>query len=627
MNKPVEILKKYWGFDSFRAQQLETINAVLNNQDVITLLPTGGGKSLCYQIPALIKDGTCIVVSPLIALINDQIDSLKAKGITALNIPAGSDQDEIVRIFDNLKYGNYKFLYLSPERIQSKFIQEKIKQLPISFFAIDEAHCISEWGQDFRPSYTLLSVLKELKDNTSIIALTATATSKVINDIEVILKLENTTLFKKSFYKENLSYTILKSEDKLYRLQQIFSKTNSPAIIYVNSRKRTFEIANFLKANGFKATSYHGGLTSVEKETAYKSWLSNSTPIIVATNAFGMGIDRPDVNLVVHYDIPSSVENYVQEAGRAGRDGKKSYAIMLTNTSDLKLTLNLFENAQPSLAEIKLVHSKLYQYFQIAKGEHIETSFDFNILDFSSIYNLKVRKVFNALQLLNNFGIIELNHFGQKRSSIQFLINRNELYNYKSNDNIKRKLLDTLLRMYGGVFEQEVRINEFSIAKHLGSTSQRVIKLLTELNTEEVINYQKSSKNSSLFFLHPREDDLTINRFSKKIQQVLQHKYNKLKTLVNLIENDTICRSIQILNYFEEKSHKDCGICDVCLAKQKVQNISSEVLDIIKTYGEISSRDICNKLNYKERDILIHLRKLLAEEKIRVSNYNTYLLA
>ncbi|WP_299679057.1 ATP-dependent DNA helicase RecQ [uncultured Tenacibaculum sp.] len=626
MNSPVDILKRYWGFDTFRTQQLEIIESVLNDKDTIALLPTGGGKSICYQIPALIKEGICIVVSPLIALINDQVNSLDAKGIKAFHIPAGSSQDEVVRIFDNLKFGNYKFLYLSPERIQSKFIQEKIKQLPISFFAIDEAHCISEWGHDFRPSYAELSILKELKNDTPIIALTATATKKVLVDIDSTLHLKEPILFKKSFYKPNLSYRILKSEDKLYRLKEIFTKINSPAIVYVSSRKKTVEISNFLNANGFKSASYHAGLSAIEKEVAYKSWMNNRTPIMVATNAFGMGIDRPDVKVVIHYNIPSSIENYVQEAGRAGRNSDNSYAITLTNESDIKLTLNLFESSQPTLKEIKFTHAKLYQYYQIAKGELVETGFDFNILEFCNVYNLPTRKVFNILQILNNFGIIELNHFSQKKSTLQFLIHHNQLNSYKSANGRKIKFIDTLLRMYGGLFEQEVQINEFTIGKLVGITSTRVIDILNELHIDQIINYKKSSKNSTLYFLHPREDDLTINRSSKKITQLLSYKHEKIKNLIQFIKNDTVCRSVQLLSYFGEENPKVCNTCDVCLRKEKIIDVSSQILNLIKERTEISSREICQILNYKERDILIHLRKLLAEEKIKVTNYNTYLL-
>ncbi|SNR15640.1 RecQ family ATP-dependent DNA helicase [Tenacibaculum jejuense] len=627
MNTPTEILKKYWGFDSFRPQQLEIIEAVLNNKDTTALLPTGGGKSICYQIPALIKEGVCIVISPLIALIQDQINSLDKRGIKAFYIPSGSHQDEIVRIFDNLKFGNYKFLYLSPERIQSKFIQEKIKQLSVSFFAVDEAHCISEWGHDFRPSYTQLSILKELKENTPVIALTATATNKVLEDIYSTLSLNEPLTFKKSFYKPNLGYRILKSEDKLYRLKEIFTKIKAPAIVYVSSRKKTIELSNFLNSKGFKATSYHGGLSLSEKEIAYKNWMNNTCRIIVATNAFGMGIDRADVKIVVHYDIPNSIENYVQEAGRAGRNNESCYAIMLTNESDIKLTLNLFKDSQPSLEEIKHVHTKLHQYFKIANGEFIDTGFDFNILDFCNIYNLPVRKVYNILQILNNFGIIELNHFNQKKSTLQFLIPYGQLSKYKLANPKKNKFIDTLLRMYGGLFEQDVSINEFAIAKILGITSKHLIHLLDELHNDQIVNYKKSSKDSMLYFLHPREDNRTINRFSKKIKNLLTYKAQKLGNIIQFIQNDAVCRNIQLLNYFNEPNAKECGICDVCLKKEKIIDVSKEILAIIKDNREISSREICEKLNYKERDILIHLRKLLGEEKIKVTNYNTYLLA
>ena len=361
-----KILATYWGFTSFRVPQKEIINCVLENRDAIALLPTGGGKSLCFQIPALAKEGICIVISPLIALMQDQVANLKKRDIKAVTIPSGSNQNEIVTLFDQIKFGKVKFLYISPERLQSSLIQQKIKELNVNLVAIDEAHCISEWGHDFRPSYRNIKVLKEILPAVTFIALTATANKKVLADISNNLALSNHQTFKKSFFRENLAYQVFKIEDKLGRLLQIFTKTKVPAIIYVNSRKKTEELANFLNANKFKSTFYHAGLSAIEKQTAFNNWMTEKKPIIVATNAFGMGIDKPNVGLVIHYNLPSSTENYVQETGRAGRNEKKSFGVLLYNENDVYLHQQQTENSTPTVLEVKEVHKKLYQYFRIA---------------------------------------------------------------------------------------------------------------------------------------------------------------------------------------------------------------------------------------------------------------------
>ena len=340
MQTPAQILKNYWNYNEFRSPQEEIISTVLRKKNSIVLLPTGGGKSLCYQIPALLSEGICIVISPLIALINDQVNALKEKNIKAIALTSQLNENETIIAFDNLQFGNYKFLYLSPEKLQSPFIQDKIKQLNVSIIAIDEAHCISEWGHDFRPSYLQLNVLKKLHSSATFIALTGTATQKVLDDIALHLEIENPQLFKKSFYRDNLQYSVIETEDIYGKLIHLLSKTNNSAIIYTNNRKQTKEVCSFLNRNNFKSSYYHGGLSVLEKEVSYKKWIKNETPVMVATNAFGMGIDKPDVRMVIHINTPNSIENYIQEAGRAGRDGKPSNAIILTNNHNLFETEN-----------------------------------------------------------------------------------------------------------------------------------------------------------------------------------------------------------------------------------------------------------------------------------------------
>ena len=628
MISPEKILKEYWGFTSFRASQKEIITNVLENIDSIALLPTGGGKSICFQVPALVKEGVCIVISPLIALMQDQVENLKKRDIKAITIPSGSNQNEIITLFDQVKFGKIKFLYISPERLQARLIQQKIKELNVNLIAIDEAHCISEWGHDFRPSYRNIKILKEILPEVPFIALTATANNKVLKDISNNLQLSNHRLFKKSFFRENLAYQVFKIEDKLERLLQIFTKTKVPAIIYVNSRKKTAEIANFLNANAFKSTFYHAGLTVVEKETAFSDWMTEKKPIIVATNAFGMGIDKPNVGLVIHYNLPSSIENYVQETGRAGRNENKSFGVLLYNENDIFLQKQQTENSIPSILEVKEVHKKLYQYFRIANGELLEEAFSFNFYEFCKKYNFQSLKTDVILKLLVNYGIIELDSNFHKKSTLKVIGTHYSVLNFSKNNRSFKNFINVLLRTYGGLFEDEVKINEFFIAKKASITSTQVIKNLSMLAEQHLVEYIPVEGSVSLRFLLPREDDKTINRFSKELKQFLFLKREKATNFINFITNNTLCRSIQLLSYFDEETETACTICDVCIGNKKVDNqqLSSEILVLLKEKKHLSSKEISRLLNIFEKDILIHLQTLLSENKIRINNQNKFQL-
>jgi ATP-dependent DNA helicase RecQ len=628
MISPEKILKEYWGFTSFRASQKEIITNVLENIDSIALLPTGGGKSICFQVPALVKEGVCIVISPLIALMQDQVENLKKRDIKAITIPSGSNQNEVITLFDQVKFGKVKFLYISPERLQARLIQQKIKELNVNLIAIDEAHCISEWGHDFRPSYRNIKILKEILPEVPFIALTATANNKVLKDISNNLQLSNHRLFKKSFFRENLAYQVFKIEDKLERLLQIFTKTKVPAIIYVNSRKKTAEIANFLNANAFKSTFYHAGLTVVEKETAFSDWMTEKKPIIVATNAFGMGIDKPNVGLVIHYNLPSSIENYVQETGRAGRNENKSFGVLLYNENDIFLQKQQTENSIPSILEVKEVHKKLYQYFRIANGELLEEAFSFNFYEFCKKYNFQSLKTDVILKLLVNYGIIELDSNFHKKSTLKVIGTHYSVLNFSKNNRSFKNFINVLLRTYGGLFEDEVKINEFFIAKKASITSTQVIKNLSMLAEQHLVEYIPVEGSVSLRFLLPREDDKTINRFSKELKQFLFLKREKATNFINFTTNNTLCRSIQLLSYFDEETETACTICDVCIGNKKVDNqqLSSEILVLLKEKKHLSSKEISRLLNIFEKDILIHLQTLLSENKIRINNQNKFQL-
>lgn len=627
MISPREILKEYWGHSAFRPLQEEIIGAVLAQKNTVALLPTGGGKSICFQVPALLLKGVCIVISPLTALMEEQVTRLQEKGIKAMRIPAKSSQDEMIALFDNLKFGNFKFLYISPERLQSRFIQQKIKELTVSFVAIDEAHCISECGHDFRSSYRKINILRELLPNVNFIALTATANQKVIEDIFSNLELADGVLFKQSFKREKLAYQIFTIEDKLNRLLQIFKKTKTPAIVYINSRKKVEEISNFLNANNLSSSFYHAGLSTEIKKSTFENWMTEKTPIIVATNAFGMGIDKANVGVVIHLNIPSSIENYVQEAGRAGRNGKKSFSVVLQNDTDIRLFKEQLERNLPTIKEIKEIYKKMFQHFQIGNGELLETPFEFNFLEFCEKYGFSSSKVTTCLKLLSNQGIVTVQTDFNKKSLVHFTTTSKKVINFTKNNDKLHQFISVVLRNYGGIFEQETKIDEYYLAKKAGITNQQVRKYLTKLEDAEVLIYKQAELSTEVLFLHPREDEKTINRNAKEIQQYLDQKRKKAADLIDFIKNNTLCRSKQILTYFDEKETKVCGICDVCLSNKKAPpSLRNNILELLSKTTAISSLEICHLIDTNEKHILIHLQTLLSEGKIALNHQNKFYL-
>ena len=628
MTSPAQILQKYWGYSSFRDSQEDIIEAVLNKRDVVTILPTGGGKSLCYQVPGLILEGVCLVISPLISLMNDQTEQLRNNGIKALTIKSKATTDEIVSLFDNLKFGKYKFLYLSPERLQSDLVIQKIKEININLIAVDEAHCISEWGHDFRPSYRLIYKVRDLLPNINMIALTATATKKVVDDIIENLNLSKTSIFKKSFYRNNLAYQIIKNENKLGKLEQIFKKNPFPTIIYVNSRKKTEDISNFINAKGYLSTFYHGGMTNESKTIAFDSWMNEDRLIMVATNAFGMGIDKPNVKVVIHLDLPASIENYVQEAGRAGRNGEKSFSVVLQNENDINSFKKNTLETIPTINEIKNVHRKLYQYFQIALGELPEVSFDFNFLKFCQTYKLSHKKTTTIFQILKKNSIIEINSTFSQKSTVIFILSSKQLIRQTFNNKLTRKLIDFILRSHGGVFQKEVKINEFDIAKRMQINSLTVKELLNKLDHLNIIDYKEASSNEDFTFLTPREDDKTINRISRSIEKYLNQQQKKSKELIYFIRNNTTCRYIQLSRYFNEKKVSKCTLCDVCISDKKNSSnrIEKDIKELFKDRKEISQDEIIFSLEHDEKAILIHLRNLLSKDKIGLTANNKFFI-
>ncbi len=625
-----KILEKYWGFTKFRKPQEAIIDDVVNKKDVIALLPTGSGKSVCFQVPTLMEEtGVCIVVSPLIALMKDQVENLQKKGIKAVALTGFVPQDEIIRVFDNLLFGGIRFLYLSPERLQSTFIQEKIKQLPVSLFAIDEAHCISEWGHDFRPSYLSLNSIRELHPKTNIIALTATATKKVLEDISKYLELEKPSLYKQSLVRTNLHLKVMDSIDKLESLRYIVKSINEPIIVYAGSRNNCQRTSEYLNNNEIISVFYHAGLSKEAKEAAANKWYDEKAQVIVATNAFGMGIDKANVRMVVHTSVPFSIENYIQEAGRAGRDGKKSYAVIIEDISSLHKSASFFGKSIPDVDFIKKLYQHINQYFYIIYGALPKETFTFELSRFCREYGLPVLKTYNGLELLEREGILKVNTFGRSITEMVFTANNEQLFAYYRRNPKKEQILKEALRTYDGIFNTICIINTHNLATKLKISKKSLESHLDEINRDGIIQYQSGNNNSSIQFLKPREDKYTISGIVANIKQRKRIKENKYTSMLSYIENDSICRNRLLSQYFGEGKSKNCGICDVCKGKEKdkktnAKSIRSSILAILKEEA-YSSKDLIRRLELDSNVILKELRFLLDTNAIVLNSQNKYM--
>ena len=629
MQHPIQILERYWNFTSFKALQEDIINAVLDGEDTFALLPTGGGKSICFQIPALAKEGICIVISPLIALMKNQVSTLKEKGIKAMALTNEYKYNELDTMLDNCIYGNYKFLYLSPERLQQELVQDRIQQMNVNLIAVDEAHCISQWGNDFRPAYKKIVLLRRLLPSVNIIALTASATPQVANDIIKELDFINPKIFKQSFKREHLAYMVFDVEDKYFKIEQILKKNPSSSIIYVRSRKSTFEISNYLEQKGFTSTFYHGGLSNTEKDKHFSQWFNNQKQVMVATNAFGMGIDKADVKTVIHVNLPESIESYFQEAGRVGRNNEKAYAVILKNKGDEQQVKNQFLNILPTVDFIKQVYRKLCNYFQISYGEGEFTTHEFNLNTFCKTYNFNTTITYNALKALDRTSVITLSKQFNRNSSVQILVNNKTLFDYLERHLETNIIVKTILRTYGGIFDQDTKLNTQLIADKASTTEDKVIQTLLQLQKDAVISLQLTKTDAQIIFLQPREDDKTINRIAKTIEQQNDLKKTQVTSVLNYVNNDDICKSIQLLSYFGENKLEDCGICSVCintnplLSKITIEKSIKEILIILKK-KPLSSRDILSNTNIKETHLATTLKIMLEKGDIEITSANTY---
>jgi len=576
-----DILKQYWGYDNFRPLQEDIIASVLDGEDTLALLPTGGGKSICFQVPGLQLEGVCIVISPLIALMYDQVKTLNSKGIKAVAINSTMTKRQIDIALDNAIFGQTKFLYVSPERLKSKLFLTRLEKMKVNLIAVDESHCISQWGYDFRPAYLNIADLKELKPNVPFLALTATATPPVVEDIQKQLKFKENNVYKKSFERDNISYITIQTNNKLNRIIEFSKKLKGSGIIYCATRKATKILCKHLIENGISANFYHGGLDQDQRKTKQDAWINNTTKIIVATNAFGMGIDKSDVRFVLHYDIPQSIEAYFQEAGRGGRDLKKARAILFFEPEDiikLKETITL---KYPSIETIKKIYNALGNHFQLAigsgKGEH----FGLNLSEFSDKYNLNLITVYNALKFLELGDFILLSESAYLPSQIKILVNNFELYQYQVKSKELNLIIQFIVRSHMGVFEDYVTINEFIIAKKLKISQKVLIEQLLFLQQNQIIDYNQKFKGARINYLTERLADNNFSIDPKFYKDRKEDAFKKLDSVLKFLDN-TVCRSQYLLSYFGEDNPKSCGLCNVCL------NIDDELLGD-KNYTKIKS--------------------------------------
>jgi ATP-dependent DNA helicase RecQ len=572
---PQQILKQYWNYDHFRPLQAEIIQSVLEGQDTLALMPTGGGKSLCFQVPALMSEGVCVVISPLIALMQDQVEQLKRRGISAVGVFSGMHKNQIDIALDNCIYGDVKFLYVSPERLQTKLFIERAKQMKINLLAIDEAHCISQWGYDFRPPYLKIAEFRAMLPKVPMIALTATATQEVRADILGRLEMMNPQVFQQSFARANLSYSAFKEDDKERRLMKILQNVQGSGVVYVRNRRRTQEVSDMLNKYQVQSTFYHAGLNAQERAKRQEDWIKNRVRVIVATNAFGMGIDKPDVRTVVHLDLPDTLEAYYQEAGRAGRDGEKAYTVALYNQNDVDVLEKNVLNTYPPIELVRRVYQSLGNLFQLAVGTGEFQSFDFDLLEFQNRFNLPPIDTYFALKILENQGFIQLSE-GLKGngSKVMFLVDNRELYNFQLQNPKYDSFIKLLLRMYGGeLFGTFLTISETNIAKVFMIPVNEIVAMLSTLERFKILVYDKQKDKPYLTFLTPRFDIRELPLQEAEIKQRKERDLQKARAVKHYVEQPNRCRTQLLLEYFDEITDAECGICDNCLKKKNQQKV------------------------------------------------------
>ncbi len=610
------ILKEHWGYDSFRPLQEEIIQSVWDKKDTLGLMPTGGGKSLTFQVPTMAMEGICLVVTPLIALMKDQVDNLSTIGIKAAAIYSGMSREEIVTTLENCIFGNYKFLYVSPERLSSDIFLTKLQSMNVCLLVVDESHCISQWGYDFRPSYLKIANIRQQLPNIPVLALTATATQEVANDIQEKLHFKEKNIFRKSFERENLAYVVRHTEDKVNELIHILKSVDGCAIVYLRSRKQTKEMAIALQKANISADYFHAGLSYEEKIYKQNAWKQNDCRVIVSTNAFGMGIDKPDVRLVIHTDLPNSLEEYYQEAGRAGRDGKPSFAIILYTKADGTKLKKRVSDSFPKKELVLRTYEALGNYFQIAVGFGVNETYDFDIHDFCTTFKLPQTQTHHALKILDLCGYIEYTNEIDARSRISFLIFRNELYNLhlqKDQDN----LIHAVLRNYSGIFSDNVHIDESLLATQIGKTRQEVYDMLVHLAKNKIIRYIPQKKTPFITYTTARAETQHII-IPKSVYESRKERFeNRIRYMLHYAESTQICRSRMLLIYFDEKNPKDCGKCDYCLKKTETGLSNYDFAAIEKQLFESLASQTPKRLN----DLVKSISEFSPEKVIRVIRF------
>ena len=580
-----QLLKKYWGYDDFRGIQREIIESICAGHDTLGLMPTGGGKSITFQVPALAKDGVCIVITPLIALMKDQVDHLLHRGIKAAAIYSGLTHEEIVITLENCIFGNVKLLYVSPERLTSELFQKKLRHMRVSFITVDEAHCISQWGYDFRPSYLEIANIRKILPHVPILALTATATKQVVEDIQEKLSLTvpyTFNVFRMSFERKNLVYVVRQANDKQEQLIHILNSIQGTAIVYARSRLRTKEYAELLMKTGISATFYHAGLDTSVKDERQQAWQEGRVRVMVATNAFGMGIDKPDVRIVIHIDCPDSIEAYFQEAGRAGRDGLRSYAVLLYNNSDKRKLEKRVSDTFPEKDYIRQVYEHLAFYYQIGIGSGYNHTFEFNIDKFCHAFHHFPIQVDSALKILNRAGYIEYTEEQDNQARLMFTVSRGELYKLENTSPNEEKIITTLLRNYGGLFTEYHYIDEGFLASQTALQPQQVYQILKGLGQRHILHFIPQRKTPYIRYTQRREDKALVRISPDVYEERLAQFRQRIKAVIEYATNESVCRSRQLLRYFGETNSHNCGLCDVCLNHRKEGLVSEPCLNTTK---------------------------------------------